>query len=83
MRLSIFNRRFTKCESCGVQLPTSIVYTADVLKALAEKDKADEERQKKALARLKSGNKDNNLNWGGDNGGNGDVGDVGDFDFSD
>lgn len=72
---SIFNRRFAKCESCGVLLPTSIVYTADELKVLAEKDKADEEAQKKALARLKS-NKDDKSSSGGDNGG-------GDFDFSD
>ena len=77
---SIFNRRFAKCESCGVQLPTSIVYTADELKVLAEKDKADEETQKKALARLKQGTKDNNLSWGGNNGGGGEVGG---FDFSD
>ena len=76
---SIFNRRFAKCESCGVLLPTSIVYTADELKVLAEKDKADEEAQKKALARLKSGTKDNNLSWGGDSSGGGDF----DFDFSD
>ena len=74
---SIFNRRFAKYESCGAQLPTSIVYTADELKALAEKDKADEEAQIKALARLKSGTKDSNLSWGGDSGG-----DI-DFDFSD
>lgn len=71
---SIFNRRFAKCESCGAQLPTSIVYTADELKARVEKDKADEETQKKALARLKSGTEDSNLSWGGDGGG---------FDFSD
>lgn len=62
---SIFNRRFAKCESCGAQLPTSIVYTADELKALTEKDKTDEETQKKALARLKSGANDNNSHWGG------------------
>lgn len=74
---SIFNRRFAKCESCGAQLPSSIVYTADELKALAEKDKVDEETQKKALARLKSGTKDNSLSWGGDSGG-----DI-DLDFSD
>jgi hypothetical protein len=72
---SIFNRRFAKCESCGALLPTSIVYTADELKALAEKDKADEEAQKKALARLKS-NKDNNLSSGGDNGGDFDISDL-------
>jgi hypothetical protein len=57
-------------------LPTSIVYTADELKALAEKDKADEEAQKKALARLKSGAKDKSS-------GGGEVGGGGDFDFSD
>jgi hypothetical protein len=80
---SVFNRRFAKCESCGAQLPTSIVYTADELKALAEKDKADEEAQKKALARLKSGTNDNNLSWGGGNGSVGDGGGDFDFDFSD
>jgi hypothetical protein len=74
---SIFNRRFAKCESCGALLPTSIVYTADELKALAEKDKADEEAQKKALARLKSGTKGNGLDWAGD------AGDGVDIDFSD
>lgn len=74
---SIFNRRFAKCESCGVQLPTSIVYTADELKALAEKDKADEAAQKKALARLKSGTKDNHSDWVGGSG------EGIDFDFSD
>jgi uncharacterized protein YukE len=58
-------------------LPTSIVYTADELKALAEKDKADEEAQKKALARLKSGTKSNGLDWAGD------AGDGVDIDFSD
>ena len=72
---SIFNRRFAKCESCGEQLPTSIVYTADELKALAEKDKADEEAQRKALARLKSERKNPYVDGGGDTGG--------DFDFSD
>jgi hypothetical protein len=75
----VFNRRFAKCESCGAALPTSIVYTADELKVLAEKDKADEEARQKALARQKSGNKrntGNNGDWLGD------VGDI-DFDFSD
>ena len=56
---SIFNRRFAKCESCGAQLPISIVYTADELKTLAEKDKIDEAAQQKALARLESGAKNN------------------------
>ena len=74
---SIFNRRFAKCESCGAQLPTSIVYTADELKALAEKDKADEEAQKKAQTRLKSGGK-NSFSDGG-----GATGDGIDFDFKD
>jgi transcription initiation factor TFIIIB Brf1 subunit/transcription initiation factor TFIIB len=76
---SVFNRRFAKCESCGVVLPTSIVYTADELKLLAEKDKADEEARQKALARQKAGNKgkkDNNGDWLGD------VDGI-DFDFSD
>ena len=76
---SIFNRRFAKCESCGALLPTSIVYTADELKLLAEKDKADEEARQKALARQKAGSKGkkgNNGDWLGD------AGDI-DFDFSD
>ena len=73
---SIFNRRFAKCESCGAQLPTSIVYTADELKTLAEKDIADEVAQKRALARLKPGAEDN-LSWGGD------IFSGSDFDFSD
>jgi len=57
-------------------LPTSIVYTADELKTLAEKDKADEVAQKRALARLKPGAEDN-LSWGGD------IFSGSDFDFSD
>ena len=65
---SIFNRRFAKCESCGARLPASIVYTADELKGLAEKDKADEAAQQKSLARLKSGAKDNHSDWVGGSG---------------
>lgn len=76
-RFSIFNRRFGKCESCGALLPTSIVYTADELKALAEKDKADEEAQKKALARLQPERKDPFKGGGGATEGGFD------FDFSD
>lgn len=63
---SVFNRRFAKCESCGAALPTSIVYTADELKLLAEKDKADEEARQKALTRQKAGTKGNNADWLGD-----------------
>jgi hypothetical protein len=74
---SIFNRRFAKCESCGKQLPTSIVYTADELKALAEKDKADDEAQQKARHRNQTGSSGSNSDWlGGTDGGVG-------FDFSD
>jgi hypothetical protein len=74
---SIFNRRFAKCESCGAQLPTSIVYTADELKALTEKDKADDEAQQKARHRNQTGSSGSNSDWlGGADGGIG-------FDFSD
>ena len=38
---SIFNRRFAKCESCGAQLPTSIVYTADELAVIQEIELAE------------------------------------------
>lgn len=74
---SVFNRRFAKCESCGAALPVSIVYTADELKLLAEKDKADDEARQKALARQKGGSKGNNADWLGD------VDGGIDFDFSD
>jgi hypothetical protein len=74
---SVFNRRFAKCESCGAQLPTSIIYTADELKALAEKDKADDEAQQKARHRDQTGSSRSNSDWSG--GADGGVG----FDFSD
>lgn len=74
---SIFNRRFAKCESCGAQLPTSIVYTADELKALGTKDKADEEANQKARYRQQTSSSGSNSDWlGGVDGGIG-------FDFSD
>ena len=37
----VFNRRYPKCESCGVTLPESIVYSPTELHALLA---ADEER---------------------------------------
>ena len=74
---SVFNRRFANCESCGVALRASIVYTADELKLLAEKDKADEEARQKALARLKPERKNPYVDGGGA------TGDGFDFDFSD
>ena len=62
---SIFNRRFAKCESCGVQLPISIVYSADELKALAEKDKTDDEAAQKARHRQQTGAGSGNSDWQG------------------
>ncbi len=38
----VFNRRYPKCESCGAELPQSIVYTPVERHALLA---ADEERQ--------------------------------------
>jgi hypothetical protein len=74
---SIFNRRFAKCESCGAQLPTAIVYTADELKALTEKDKADDEARQKARHRQQTGSNGGNSDWSG-------IADGGiGFDFSD
>jgi hypothetical protein len=74
---SIFNRRFAKCESCGVQLPTSIVYTVDELRALAKKDKTDDEATQNARHRQQTGSSGSNSDWlgGADSG-------IG-FDFSD
>ena len=80
---SVFNRRFAKCESCGAQLPVSIVYTADELKLLAEKDKADEEAGQKALAMQKAGNRGNKGNSGNNADWLGDVDGGIDFDLSD
>jgi hypothetical protein len=74
---SVFNRRFVKCESCGAHLPTSIVYTVDELKALAEKDKADDEAQQKARHRNQIGSSGSNSDLSG--GADGGIG----FDFSD
>ena len=74
---SIFNRRFAKCESCGAQLPTSIVYTVDELKELAEKDNADDEATQKARHRQQTGTSGGNSDWSG--GADGGIG----FDFSD
>jgi hypothetical protein len=73
----VFNRRFAKCESCGVQLPASIVYTVDELKVLSEKDKADDEAQQKARHRNQTGSSGSNSDWSG--GADGGIG----FDFSD
>ena len=74
---SIFNRRFAKCESCGALLPTSIVYTADELKALTEKDKAGDEARQKARHKQQTGSGSSNSDWlGGADGGI-------EFDFSD
>jgi hypothetical protein len=49
---SIFNRRFAKCESCGAQLPISIIYTENELKLLRKNEKAEEEAGQIARARL-------------------------------
>jgi hypothetical protein len=69
---SIFNRRFGKCESCGVQLPSSIVYTADELKALVAKDKADDEAAQKTRHKRRT-NSSGDAGYTGD-GGWGDAG---------
>ena len=70
---SVFNRRFAKCESCGALLPVSIVYTADELKQLADKEKAEEESTRKARAREQGDFTSNDSSW---------LGDL-DIDFSD
>lgn len=64
----VFNRRFPKCESCGVVLPVSMVYTADELRVLQEDDLKTEKLHKLNLERLKGGS--NRL---GDGLGGGDV----------
>ena len=33
---TVFNRRYAKCESCGVELPPSLVYTAEERRSLFE-----------------------------------------------
>ena len=44
---TVFNRRYAKCESCGVVLPPSLVYTAEERRALFEA----EEQEKKPNAK--------------------------------
>ena len=47
---TVFNRRYPKCESCGVELPESLVYTAAERRALLEA----EEQQRKPEAKDES-----------------------------
>lgn len=71
---SVFNRRFAKCESCGALLPTSIVYTADELERIREKDRSEEARRLKTKANVHTGDDGYSLIDR--------LGDI-DFDFSD
>ena len=38
----VYNHRYPKCESCGTELPTSIVYTGAELAALHERERIEE-----------------------------------------
>jgi len=47
----VFNRRYPKCERCGAALPESIVYSAEELAALRERERKEElERQRERSA---------------------------------
>jgi fluoroacetyl-CoA thioesterase len=48
----VFNRRYAKCERCGAALPESIVYSAEELAALRERERKEElERQREQRAK--------------------------------
>ena len=48
----VFNRRYPKCESCGAQLPESIVYNESERDALlqSEVDRLDKEHEERKIA---------------------------------
>ena len=50
---AVFNRRYPRCEKCGVVLPTSIAFGPAELATLREKDAADERRRAEWMARAR------------------------------
>lgn len=68
----IFNRRVSKCESCGAALPSELLLSREEIAAL---DAEHEKRRKERLARARSGRGDSG---GGDSGFSFDFGGDGD-----
>ena len=50
---AVFNRRYPRCEKCGVVLPESIAFTPAEMTTLREKDLADERRRAERAARAR------------------------------
>lgn len=71
----IFNRRVTRCESCGAALPQALLYSAQQIESIDaefEKNKAQVDRMKRNMGVPSTGGSDGRGgDWGGSCGGDG------------
>lgn len=68
----IFNRRVSKCESCGAALPSELLFSRQQIAALdAEHEKSEKQRRARARSGRDDGTGDFGLSfdYGGDGGG--------------
>jgi len=67
----IFNRRVSKCESCGAALPSELLFSQEQIAALdAEHEKSEKQRRARSRSGRDDGTGDSglSLDYGGDGG---------------